>query len=314
MNRSTIAVVGSVNIDLVMTIDPATVVPRYALGTTFRTQVGGKALNCALSLAALDPDRVHFIGRVGADMYGDLVEKTLANSALHHFQLRPDPKEHTGIGHVRALPDGEYETAVLPGANAKLGPDDVIEYLVDHPEIDVWLTNLETPFDWWDALAHQSDHRALYVNLSPVNFDATRALSAASLSVVNELEARLITEQPDTTPIESLLDQLASLTQGEVVITAGERGAWGVNIEGTVHHVPAQSATAVSTIGAGDAFFAGLARVRATGAPLQEAMEWGAQAGALVVASTENFLLPHQVAAMATAGSLADNSQEKVRQ
>ena len=67
-----------------------------------------------------------------------------------------------------------------------------------------------------------------------------------------------------------------------VVITHGAGGATAYPAGSAPHHQAAFPVAAVDTLGAGDAFAAGLAVALSEGRSLPEAMRWGAPCGALV--------------------------------
>lgn len=295
-----VCVVGAINADLVIDVDSATASENYANGTRFMTLAGGKGLNTALSMAALAPDATGFVGRVGVDIYGSFIESVINASALQAVELVLDSSRHTGIGHVRVHANRDYDTVVLPGANDGLCAEDVGSYLDRFPEVAMWVTNLETPLEWLDEAVRLSPQAPIAINISPVNSLVEKALSVADVVVMNEVEARLVSGVSESASDEDLLRALRQLTSATVVVTAGERGAFATETDGDVIRVEAIPTAVVTTVGAGDSFFAALCMSLAKGHTLINALRSGAEAGAAVAGSADNYLTRETAMSFAT--------------
>lgn len=287
-------VVGAVNSDLLIQVSPDHSTPGYALASGFSTLAGGKGLNTALTMAAVFPSRVGFVGRIGNDIYGDFLEKFVAESALEAVSILRDDSVHTGIGHVRVHPDGEYDTVVLPGANARVGSKDVEAYSAQFPGVVGWVSNLETPLEWLWRAREIGAEAPLAINLSPLTTDVQAALDRADVIVLNALEARVLTESSTSESLSGLLRKMRSMTKATVVITAGADGAIALAADDQYFEVDAPSVEVATTVGAGDAFFAVLSLGLNLGVSLAGALELAAEAGSLVASSFDNFLTPEK--------------------
>ena len=99
---------------------------------------------------------------------------------------------------------------------------------------------------------------------------------------INQSEAVEMLRQQITTPDEAL--QAAKLLQErgakQVVITLGKQGAVGVTSLGDTFTWVAPEVKALSTVGSGDAFLAGIVMGLKQGYDLKEATKWGIAAGA----------------------------------
>jgi len=285
-----VCVVGAVNADLLVTASPEHFTLGYALADEFSTLPGGKGLNTALTMAALAPSRVGFVGRVGNDMYGEYLAQVVADSPLEAVSLVTDASSQTGIGHVRVNSDGEYDTVVHPGANATLGPSDISAYSASFGDVIGWATNLETPLNWWSVARGLSPGAPLAVNLSPLTTDVEIALGAADLIVLNLAEASDLTQATAGESVANILATIRKMTQATIVITAGDKGAEALSKDGKRFSVVAPPAEVQTTVGAGDAFFATLTLALNLGAELSDALDLAVEAGSLVVASNDSFL------------------------
>lgn len=296
-----VCVVGAVNADLLIHVAPGLSTPGYSQATQFSTLAGGKGLNTALNMAALAPQAVGFVGRVGNDLYGDFLDQIVAESALEAVSLTRDPIQHTGIGHVRVQSDGEYDTVVLPGANATLGDADIDLYSATHPEVLGWVSNLETPLAWWHRAKELYPHTSLALNLSPLTGDVSLALDVADVIVLNSVEARQVTQSAADETVSKLLGKMRTLTSATIVITAGPDGAEALTPDGDLFTVDARPVQVATTVGAGDAFFATLSLAMTAGIALDIALELAAEAGSLVASSYSNFLTEASASSLANA-------------
>lgn len=261
-----IAVVGSANADLV-----ASVVGLPGRGETVMADrssigVGGKGLNQALMARRFGVD-VAFFGAVGDDPYADMIISALTDESIDisALQVVSGP---SGLALITVDAVGENTIVVVPGANAEM-----VEPLVDE-RASVVLAQLEIPLEVVKAALRRGREIGALTILNP----APASLSAADL--------RMLAADIDIlVPNEH---ELAALGGSHEVLGAGidtlvvTRGAAGVEVHhgGTSWQQEPCSVVAIDTTGAGDAFCGALAARLALGSPLDEAVRWGAAAGA----------------------------------
>ena len=99
----------------------------------------------------------------------------------------------------------------------------------------------------------------------------------------NALEARQLCGLPanSSASLPELGTALLGLGVGAVVMTDGSRGAWVFERGQAPQHVPPFRVQAINTVGAGDAFNAGLCVALAEGKPLLQAARFASAAAAL---------------------------------
>jgi ribokinase len=137
-----VVVVGSVNIDLVVTVERLPGPGETVIGGRYERHHGGKGANAAVAAARLGAD-VSFIGAVGRDAFGADAREALEAEGVHLSGLAT-LDEPTGVALILVDRDGENSIAVAGGANSALdsvqvrealkklalGPNDVV--LVGH--------------------------------------------------------------------------------------------------------------------------------------------------------------------------------------
>jgi sugar/nucleoside kinase (ribokinase family) len=238
---------------------------------------GGQGANVAAWLAALGTDVV-LLARVGDDVAG---REAVAELSARGIDVRAevDGELATGSCVVVVEPGGERTMLPDPGANdAPVAVPDGLLGPGDHLHLAGYslLRRGSAP----GALAALGAARSAGATTS-LDPSSAALLGRASFAGVhvdlvrcNEAELRALTGGEDPEALLALA--------GEVVVTHGEGGAtWTDGAE--AHAVPSEPAAVVDTVGAGDAFVAGLLSARARGAGPREALSAGCHTAARAV-------------------------------
>ena len=123
-----VIVVGSVNVDLVITAERLPAAGETVSGGRFARHQGGKGGNQAVAAARLGAP-VAFVGAVGGDAFGDEARVALEAEGIDTRQLRTLPAEVTGVAIIVVAAGGDNLIAVAPGANAAVATPTVREAL-----------------------------------------------------------------------------------------------------------------------------------------------------------------------------------------
>jgi ribokinase len=258
-DRPSIAVVGSINLDLVATIDRLPRPGETLTGAQLARVPGGKGANQAVAAARLGAE-VRFVGSVGDDEFGKLARRGLEEAGVDLSGLRVVQGEQTGIALILVAKDGENQIVVVPGANRELVPGD---YGVG--EADAVLCQLEVPLDAVAAAAEQA--RGMFcLNAAPARTVPEAVLARADVIVANSLEVEAL----GSSPLGSLF-----------ALTLGAEGALLVDDGEEVARAVPPSVKAVDGTAAGDAFCACLVVSLLEGRPREEALQRACAAGAL---------------------------------
>jgi ribokinase len=258
-DRPSIAVVGSINLDLVATIDRLPRPGETLTGAQLARVPGGKGANQAVAAARLGAE-VRFVGSVGDDEFGKLARRGLEEAGVDLSGLRVVQGEQTGIALILVAKDGENQIVVVPGANRELVPGD---YGIG--EADAVLCQLEVPLDAVAAAAEQA--RGMFcLNAAPARTVPEAVLARADVIVANSLEVEAL----GSSPLGSLF-----------ALTLGAEGALLVDDGEEVARAVPPSVKAVDGTAAGDAFCACLVVSLLEGRPREEALQRACAAGAL---------------------------------
>ena len=117
-----VIVVGSVNVDLVVTSERLPGPGETVAGGRFAQHHGGKGGNQAVAAARLGATTA-FVGAVGDDAFGVQARAALAAEGIDLTQLRTLAGEATGVALILVDGAGENSISVASGANAALTPD-----------------------------------------------------------------------------------------------------------------------------------------------------------------------------------------------
>lgn len=263
-----VIVVGSLNVDLVTSVEAHPRPGETVLGSGLDRYAGGKGANQAAAAARAESVEVVMIGRVGADEGGTLYRERLERVGVDVSGVLVDPDEPTGHALIVVSETGENTIVVIPGANGRVRRDD-LAVLAECGPGDVVLLQLEIPLPVVAAAAQLAHERGARVVLNTAPFAALPAdvIGIADPLVANEHEAA------------SLAD--AGGVPCSLLVTFGAHGASWDGVEFAAHTVPAHRVR--DTTGAGDAFCGALAAALAAGADRPAAMEAALAAGAATV-------------------------------
>lgn len=269
---STIAVLGDVNVDLVLDVQSLPEAGGDAVARGQLLQLGGSAANTAVVLARLGHP-VRLAGRIGSDSNGTLAQATLRDEGICVDHLSIDPVEPTSVNVVAVTPDGERTMYAYRGANARLAPEHLRPDLLSGARA-LHLSGYALLSDPQRSAARAAV-RSAKESATPITLDvpvagATQARDATwqllgdlDLLVVGEPELLALT---GCSAAEPAMGMIAAETTAVVVVKAGARGGrWYEQADASPVQVDGLDVAVVDTTGAGDAFMAGLVHALAVG-------------------------------------------------
>lgn len=275
-NAAHVAVVGSFNVDHVWRVATlpqpgATLAGEYACGP------GGKGFNQAMA-ARRAGAQTSFVCALGGDLGAQLARALCAADGI---DLRDaESSAPTGTAGIYVDAGGRNCIVIGAGANAALEPEFVANALTSLDGVAVVLAQLESPTEAVSHALEQGRARGATTILNPAPANAPvsgRMLELADILTPNETEfaallGRHVGERIDAEAVSSL-DQgrLHALCRqlghdSTVVVTMGASGCLVSHPESNLrgdetacYRVSAESANAIDTTGAGDAFNGSLA-------------------------------------------------------
>lgn len=276
-----IVVVGSLNMDIRLTVDRIPHSGETVSATGLKRSPGGKGGNQAVAAARLGR-RVAMVGAVGDDDAGQEITARLVTEGL----------KTTAVAAVHTVPTGtavilweqpESTIVIEAGANAHVDEAYVRSHADLVREAPVVLCQCETPLS---ALAAVVDlaHGVKILNPAPAVTVPREIRDGFDVLIPNRFELATLA---DAATVPRTVDDVVALARalefpGSVVVTLGEDGSVVVPSGGRdAVHVPATPVRALDTTAAGDSFCAALADGLLRGDDLVGAARWASRVAAM---------------------------------
>jgi ribokinase len=283
-----IVVVGSINLDLVCSVERIPTPGETLTGLKFQTFHGGKGANQAVAAGRLGYP-VSMIGKVGDDQFGPELKRGLRDAGVNVRTVAVAKKTSSGVASILTDKAGQNSIAVVPGANGAVLPKDVRANAALLRNAGMILCQLEVPLQTVSCVAEIAAKYKVPFMLDPA---PARELPSELLSNVtyltpNETEAgTLCGRSHGDLTAENVGEYAAELLgrgPANVIVKMGKLGAYFLSRGGERFFQPAFAVTAVDSTAAGDAFNAGLAVALMRGEALQDAARYAAAVAAISV-------------------------------
>ena len=290
-NRPQVTVLGSLNMDISVTVPRLPEPGATVLGSAARFTPGGKGANQAVAAARLGAT-VRMAGCVGDDDFGRQLLAALRGEGVDAAGVRTVTEVPTGLAMISVDLAGENLITVAPGANHEVGAGEVAAAVSSPGDVLVICAEIPVPAIR-AALARAStvpgSGARCVLNLAPAPESQPEAAAIVAEGVdwlvVNETEAAALLGRKVEGLAEASQAAAALVAAGarHAVVTAGAHGAAlapGAGPGGAPQTIEAFGVEAVDTVGAGDTFVSALAVALAAGVPPAEAVRAAAAAGA----------------------------------
>ncbi|MCU1396298.1 MAG: rbsK [Ilumatobacteraceae bacterium] len=264
-----VCVVGSANLDLVATTERLPAPGETVLGSSYAEHAGGKGLNQAVA-ASRAGARTAFAAAVGDDDAARQLLQVMGDDEIDATAVRALIGVPTGRALIGVSAEAENSIIVVPGANARLDPGDVV---AASSRARVVLAQLEVPVPTVHAAlaAARAAGATTILNPAPATPLSADTLALCDVVIPNEHEVELL----------GGVEALFALGAAAVVVTLGARGAALHTPDGALVHVDAFAVDAIDTTAAGDAFCGGFAASLSRGASMVDALRFAAATAAL---------------------------------
>jgi ribokinase len=193
MKSPGIVVVGSLNMDFVVSVKHLPAPGETILGHNFQMIPGGKGANqaCAAGRLAGEGMRVRMIGRVGQDLFGDHLKASLSAAGVDVSAVHASRSLPTGVALIPVEASGQNSIIVASGANHDLAAVDVEAMRRVFRGAGVALFQLETPLDTVEAAMRLAREEGLVTILDPAPAQPLRddLMALVDILTPNEAEA-----------------------------------------------------------------------------------------------------------------------------
>lgn len=284
-----VAVLGSLNMDFVVSVAQLPAPGQTILGHQFQMIPGGKGANQACACGRLGGDRVRarMAGRVGYDMFADHLKASLSAAGVDVSAVHATRAQPTGVALIWVEASGQNSIVVAAGANQQWTPAEAGGLRSTFRGASYALFQLETPLDAVATALQIAREEGCHTILDPAPAQALPAglLSLVEILTPNETEACVLLGQPPQRLTRADAPAVAArLRDGTgvdvVVLKLGDQGCYWQGWEAEFH-VPAFPVDAIDTTAAGDTFNGALAIALAEGLAIEPALRFANAAAAL---------------------------------
>ena len=276
------AVVGSINMDIILNMEKVPDVGENVLGTDYGYACGGKGANQATGLARLGA-KTKMIGKVADDANGNKLVENLNKNGIDSSCVRADGTQ-TGMAAIIIDGDGRNRIVVYEGANAEIDSKEASDCIEN---IDLLLVQFETNEDVVVECVNKAISQGIttVIDCGPAkNFNLERMQGVEIISPnENETEALSGIFPADESSILEASKIIMDRSKAKyVVLKLGSRGCSVWDGE-SLRIIPTYKSKVVDTTAAGDCFTAALALEYKKCGDIYAACDMGNKAGSIAV-------------------------------
>ncbi|MFC5406544.1 ribokinase [Cohnella soli] len=280
-----IVVVGSLNMDMVVSLNHRPKRGETVLGSHFFMNAGGKGANQAVAARKLGAT-VAMIGKLGTDIFADQLLASLDQVGVECNAIEKIPEQVTGVAFVTLDPDGDNSIVVAPGANLLLTPEDIRRQEQLIKQAKLLMVQLEVPMETvMESIAIAKRHNVpVLLDPAPAQHLSAELLSMVDYIVPNETEIAQLTGIQVFDQVTAKLAAVELLRKGVSTVFAklGEKGLVVVNSNSTFV-VESYKVNAVDSTAAGDAFAGAVGAAIVSGKDNWTAAKFASAIGAITV-------------------------------
>lgn len=282
-----IAVIGSVNLDILVKTETMPERGETIPGDDVYFLPGGKGANQAVAIARLGK-KVNFVAKIGTEEVPGDALKNLKHANINLDFLMTDKKLKTGIALINTTGKKGNKVTWYTGANKELSPADIENSKKAIEDSSVVVVCTEIPVATAKKAIDLAKKAGKMIVLSvgaltgKKREDVMALLDGTFVTVMNEKEGGYLSNRVISHMETGNLTGKELLAKGtkNVVITMGKEAL--LVTEKGAEVFPGYGVKVADTIGGGDAFCGALTVALSEGKSIQDAVEYGNAAGAMV--------------------------------
>lgn len=280
-----VIVVGSINMDIVVSADRHPKPGETVVGNDIHFIPGGKGANQAVAASRLG-GLVSLVGKIGHDTFGEKLQAFLKNEKLDLTGLTVSAEIPTGTALIVVDRKSENTIVVVPGCNRELSIKDLDSVHLTGNEIVV--SQFEIPQDVITELFKRANKAGAttILNPAPAAHCSTELFARTDYLIVNETELGFFTGNlrgsDDIHTLAGEAHKLRARSGQIVIVTLGAGGVISVSASDLIE-VAGHKVNAIDTTAAGDCFIGGFAVALSESMGIRAALEFANAAAAISV-------------------------------
>ncbi|MEG1389887.1 MAG: ribokinase [Angelakisella sp.] len=296
LKKPKILVVGSLNMDLIISTGKFPASGETVMGCAFSTAAGGKGANQAVQAALLGAE-VTMVGKVGDDAFGKELLASAAAAGINTSHILVDGEKPTGTAaillEVEEGKKAKNRIIIVSGTNMAITPAD-IEFLREGiAEYDMVMLQLEIAMDINILVAQFAHAKGVPVMLNSAPYAPLPAELLSHITYIspNEHEAADLTgvsirsdkSGVNMEDVRAATAKLLTLGVQNAIITLGSNGAVLTNADESIYAPCVDIVQVKDPTAAGDSFVGGFCTAVAAGLSHGEALEFASYTATLTV-------------------------------
>ncbi|MCL2720391.1 MAG: ribokinase [Treponema sp.] len=275
-----VLVFGSINIDLLYSVDHIVKPGETISSSLFAKSAGGKGANQAAALAKAGLP-VYMAGKIGTD--GKFILELLESYGINTGRVI-EYGGATGQAIIQIDKNGQNSIILYPGGNEEITIQEVQETIAGFDPGDIIVLQNEIVHLKLIMEIAKKQNMRICLNPSPFNEKITLLpLNLADWIFVNEIESSALAGlTPDTSPQDSLEKLTELYPSSEIILTAGKDGVFygfgETRLKNDIVKVPV-----VDTTAAGDTFTGFFLTAREKNMPIQQSLSIACKAASITV-------------------------------
>ncbi len=265
-------------------------------GLSFVLAPGGKGANQAVQSAKLGVN-VTMVGKVGNDMFGDQLVKTIQDAGIDSDGILRDETCPSAVSCIilEVIPGKKNQNRILvvPGANMSLTVEDIYFLKEKISNFDLVILQLEIPLEVNRKIIEFAYAKGIPVMLNSAPYESLDDDILSKLTYIspNEYEAygltgvKFISEDGSVDTEKLMLAAQILLNKGvkNVIITLGSNGAAFMNKDTFIVRPCVDTVEVIDPTAAGDSFTGAFCSAVCMGMDAEEALDFASYTAALTV-------------------------------
>ena len=250
-------VLGSINMDMVISTPYIPSQGETLTGNNFFLNNGGKGANQAVAIAKQNVP-TFLIAAVGNDEFGKMTLDNLKNYGVNIDYVNVIDNINTGVAMI-IIENRDNRIILDSGANYKISTSLIDNALKNAKEDDVFVCQLENNEDavYYGLKQAKNKKMITIFNAAPAKKIDKTIFNYVDYLIVNESECEIISSIKPTSQ-EEILKAYNIINVKKLIITLGEKGSVLVD-EGKTYQISANKVEVVDTTAAGDTYVGVLA-------------------------------------------------------